>query len=75
MFLCIEPMFFRARPKNSVTSTKKTNEIVKTRMNVLAYANGKFDLIQIAEIINEKISKVLSEISILKKKKIIKVIK
>ena len=54
---------------------KKTNEIVKTRMNVLAYANGKFDLIQIAEIINEKISKVLSEISILKKKKIIKILK
>ncbi len=58
-----------------LVSTKKTNEIVKTRMNVLAYANGKFDLIQIAETINEKISKVLSEISILKKKKIVKILK
>jgi aminopeptidase-like protein len=58
-----------------LVSTKKTNEIIKTRMNVLAYANGKFDLIQIAETINEKISKVLSEISILKKKKIVKILK
>ena len=56
-------------------STKRTNEIIKTRMNVLAYADGKLDLIQIAECINEEISKVLSEISILEKKKIIKVIK
>ena len=56
-------------------STKKTNSLVKTRMNILAYADGKFDLIQIAETINEKISKVLSEISILKKKKVIKVLK
>ena len=69
-----EPMLSRHK-LYPLLSTKKTNEIVKTRMNVLAYANGKFDLIQIAEIINEKISKVLSEISILKKKKIIKVIK
>ena len=37
-------------------------------MNVLAFADGKFDLIQIAELIKENISKVLSEISILKKK-------
>ena len=58
-----------------LVSTKKTNEIIKTRMNVLAYANGKIDLIQIAETINEKISKVLSEISILKKKKIVKILK
>ena len=44
-------------------------------MNVLTFADGKFDLIQIAESIKENISKVLSEISILKKKQIIKIIK
>ncbi len=69
-----EPMLSK-RKLYPFISTKRTNEIIKTRMNVLAYADGKLDLIQIAECINEEISKVLSEISILKKKKIIKVIK
>ena len=55
-------------------STKNTKNIVRTRMNVLAFADGKFDLIQIAELI-KNISKVLSEISILKKKKLIKIVK
>ena len=69
-----EPMLSKYKLYPSI-STKKTNSLVKTRMNILAYADGKFDLIQIAETINEKISKVLSEISILKKKKVIKVLK
>ena len=69
-----EPMLSKHKLYPSI-STKNTKNIVRTRMNVLAFADGKFDLIQIAELIKENISKVLSEISILKKKKLIKIVK
>tara|TARA_A100001011_G_scaffold301992_1_gene315584 strand:+ start:29 stop:1315 length:1287 start_codon:yes stop_codon:yes gene_type:complete len=69
-----EPMLSKHKLYPSI-STKNTKNIVRTRMNVLTFADGKFDLIQIAESIKENISKVLSEISILKKKQIIKIIK
>ena len=43
-------------------STKNTKSKVKAMMNILAYADGKLSLLQIAEIINEDFF-VCSEIS------------
>ena len=71
--LC-EPMLSKHNLYPSI-STKKTKDLVSARMNILAYADGKSNIIQIAETTNLSIKKVLSEISILKKKNIIKIIK
>jgi aminopeptidase-like protein len=55
-------------------STKKSVRKVKDMMNLIAYSDGKNDLIEIAEIINVPMWKLYPVIAILKEKSLLKVI-
>ena len=54
-------------------STLATGAIVKTMMNILAYADGKLDLIELAGVIDEPIENCLPVISVLVKQGVLEV--
>ena len=70
-FYC-EPNLAKRR-LNFTVSEKKNYKKLKLRMNVLAYADGEKNLAQISKIINQPINKIIKELKILVKNKVLKI--
>ena len=52
---------------------KKNYKKLKLRMNILAYSDGEKNLAQISKIINQPINKIIKELKILVKNKVLKI--
>lgn len=70
-FLC-EPQLGRRDLFPSISKKDIYTDLLKTRLNILAYADGKLSLFEIANLIKSNLSIVVSENNILKKHGLIK---
>ena len=61
------------RKLNFTVSEKKNYKKLKLRMNILAYSDGEKNLAQISKIINQPINKIIKELKILVKNKVLKI--
>lgn len=73
MKYCCEPQLGK-RGLYPTTSTKDAKPAIRNIINFIAYANGKNDLIDISNIINMEIEKLLPIVEDLKKAKLIEVV-